>query len=199
VPALAGGLLALTVAVAAGWWPVSLDHRVAVALPGRHATGVASVLLDLALVVTTLATPAATVLLMLAVGGWLARHDASPAALRMVAVPLTALTVSVLAGKALVYRPGPPGSHLHHLLGYYPSGHTATAVVCTGLLTRLAHAHHLRSRVALQGAATTWTLLVGASLVFHRYHWLSDVLAGLLLGTLILVLTTAGRSPSTTA
>ena len=26
---------------------------------------------------------------------------------------------------------GPPGTQLHHLLGYYPSVHTATALVCT--------------------------------------------------------------------
>jgi membrane-associated phospholipid phosphatase len=189
VPALAAGLLVLTFAIAAGWWPVSLDHRLAAALPGQHAAGLPSVLLDLASVITTLATPQATVPITLVVAAALAWRDRNAAALRIVAVPLMALTISVLAGKALLHRPGPAGSHLHHLLGYYPSGHTTTAVVCTGLLTRLAHAHHLGSRVPLRAAAITWTLLVGTSLVLHRYHWLSDVIAGLLLGILILHLT----------
>jgi membrane-associated phospholipid phosphatase len=186
VPALINGLFVLTVAVARGWWPASLDQQVASAMPGRHASGLASVVLQVASVVTTLAIPTAAVPITLAFGVWLARHNASPVSLRMVAVPLTALTVSVLAGKALLHRPGPPGSRVHHLIGYYPSGHTATAVVCTGLLTRVAYAHRLGSPVALRAGAATWTLLVGTSLVFHRYHWLSDVVAGLLLGLLIL-------------
>jgi membrane-associated phospholipid phosphatase len=191
--ALASGLFGLTGAVAAGWWPVSLDNRVAAALPGPHAAGLASVLLHLASAITTLGTPLATVLLTLAAATTLTWRHANPAALRTVAVPLLALTGSVLAGKALLYRPGPPGSHLHHLLGYYPSGHTATAVVCTGLLTRLAAAHQPGARIPRHAAAITWTLLVGTSLFLHRYHWLTDVVAGLLLGSLILLLTRPGQ------
>ncbi len=193
VAAQATGLLALTAAVAADWWPVSLDHRVAAVLPGRQATGIASLLLHVASGITTLATPQATVLITLAVAAALPWRDRSLAARRTVVLPLTALTIAVLAGKALLNRPGPPGSHLHHLFGYYPSGHTATAVVCSGLLTRLASAYQPGCRVRLRAVATTWTLLVGASLVFHRYHWLSDVVAGLLLGTVILHLTRPPR------
>lgn len=125
---LAGGLLALTGAVAAGWWPVSLDHRVTVALPGRHATGLTLVLLHLASALTTLATPEATVLITIGAAGLVAWRDRSRVVLKTVAVPLMVLTVSVLAGKALLRRPGPPGSHLHHLFGYYPSRHTEPAL-----------------------------------------------------------------------
>ena len=182
---LAVALGLLTVAVTVGWWPVSLDHAVAAAVPGKHATGLASVLLGLASAVTTLATPQGTVLLTLAMAAWLAHREGNLDALRVVAGPLVVLAVSVLAGKALLHRPGPPGSHLHHLFGYYPSGHTTTAVVCTGLLTRLAATRLPAQRDLLRAGAALWTLLVGASLVVHRYHWLSDVVAGLLLGSLI--------------
>jgi membrane-associated phospholipid phosphatase len=193
VPALVGGLLMLTLAVDVGWWPVSLDHRVAAALPGRHATGVAPVLLALASAVTTLATPQASVLITLMGAALLSWRDASLSALTSVVVPLGALSVTVLAGKALLHRPGPPGSQVHHLFGYYPSGHTTTAVVCTGLLMRLVGDGCAASRSRLRAVATTWVVLVGSSLVFHRYHWLTDVLAGLMLGSLIVRLTRPGQ------
>jgi membrane-associated phospholipid phosphatase len=165
------------------------------------------VLRHLAFVITTLATPQATVVVTLGAAGWLSRLDTSSPALKAVTLPLVALTVSVLAGKALLHRPGPPGSHLHHLLGYYPSGHTATAVVCTGLLTRLATQRRPGLRHPLCLVSVTWTSLVGTSLVIHHYHWLSDVVAGLLLGSLILLTTrttrrrdvAAGAWPATTS
>lgn len=62
-------------------------------------------------------------------------------------------------------------------------------MVCTGLLTRLAATRRPAQRYLFRACAMVWTLLVGASLVAHRYHWLSDVVAGLLLGSLILLLT----------
>jgi len=93
--------------------------------------------------------------------------------------------------------PGPPGTQLHHLLGYYPSVHTATALVCTGLLLRFTRRLHPHWPPRLLAASTDWTLIVAASLVLHRCHWFTDVLAGLLLGTLILALEpTNGASAS---
>jgi hypothetical protein len=50
---------------------------------------------------------------------------------------VVAMTVTVLVGKWLLARPGPPGSDAVDSLGYYPSGHTATALVCTGTLAVL--------------------------------------------------------------
>jgi undecaprenyl-diphosphatase len=38
----------------------------------------------------------------------------------------------------------------------------------------------------LRAGVTAWVLLMAASLVYYRYHWLTDVLASLLLGLLIL-------------
>jgi membrane-associated phospholipid phosphatase len=179
--------------VAFGWWPVSLDHAIAQrpcqdsTPPGsRHSSCTSSA-------ITTLATPHATVLITATVAAWLPRRDATRAALRTVAVPLAALTLSVLAGKALLHQAGPPRSHLNPLLGYHSSGHTTTALVCTGLLTCLAPVPRPEWLTRLRTPATTWDLLVGPSLVFHRHHWLTDVLAGLLLGSLIMLITQPNR------
>jgi len=68
---------------------------------------------------------------------------------------------------------------LRHLLGYYPSVHTATALVCTGLLLRFTRRLHPHWRPRLLAASTDWTLIVAASLVIHRYHWFTDVPARL--------------------
>ncbi len=54
VGVLAGLLMALTAAVALGWWPVSVDHEIAGMLPGSQAGGTASLVLALAAGVTTL-------------------------------------------------------------------------------------------------------------------------------------------------
>ncbi len=77
VPALALASLAAALAavLAAGWWPVSLDHRVAAALPEEQASGLTSVLLQLASAITTLTAPHATVLITLAAASSLARHQ----------------------------------------------------------------------------------------------------------------------------
>ena len=85
-------------------------------------------------------------------------------------------------------RPGPPGGPPHDLFGYYPSGHTTTAAVCLGTLALVAARRHRARRIPLLGAAVLWTTLVGAAMVIHRYHWPTDVLAGFLLGTLLLTL-----------
>jgi undecaprenyl-diphosphatase len=181
---LAVALVLLTAAVAAGAWPVSLDRRLAAAVLGTDPQ-----LLRLAAGVTRLATPQVSVALTVAAAAWLSRRERDPAALRTVAVPLVALVVGVVGGKVLLHRAGPSGRPLHHLLGYYPSGHTATALVCAGLLTRLVVHRSPTWRARLVVAATAWTALVATSLVLHRYHWLSDVVAGALLGSLVLLST----------
>jgi membrane-associated phospholipid phosphatase len=72
------------------------------------------------------------------------------------------------------------------ILGAYPSGHTATALVCTGTLAVLFARRHAPYRRGLTLAVTGWTTLVAWSLLWLHYHWLSDVLGGALLGVLLL-------------
>ena len=189
-------LVLLTVAVELGWWPVSVDRSLADRLPSSHAHGWPGALLALASALTTIATPSLSVALTLGVALRWAWQERSATALRAAGPPIAVLCAVVPAAKAVFHRPGPPGTHLHHLLGYYPSGHTTTAVVCGGTLALLAAQRHPGQTVRVFAGAATWTALVASSLVVHRYHWLTDVLAGLLLGGLILLL--SGRLQSRT-
>jgi undecaprenyl-diphosphatase len=97
---------------------------------------------------------------------------------------VVSLTVTVLAGKWLLARPGPPGSEPVDILGAYPSGHTATALVCTGTLAVLLARRYPQYRRGLTLAVTGWTTLVAWSLLWLHFHWLCDVLGGALLGAL---------------
>lgn len=178
--ALGGAFVLLAMAVWQGWQPVGLDRAVERGLPSGGA------LLRLADVVTDLADPAVTGALTLLVGAAVALARRSPAVLRLVAVRVGALAVTVLAVKALVHRPGPLEPTVGRLHGYFPSGHTATALVCWVTLAGLLALHRPAWHTRAYGVALSWTLLVAVGLVLHRYHWPSDVVASGLLGTLLL-------------
>jgi membrane-associated phospholipid phosphatase len=165
-----------------------VDHAVVRQLPTGHASGTAGFLLSVSGVLATFATPELFVALTLAVAACWSWRERSAEVLRITVIAVTVLSASVLAGKALLHRPGPPGSAPHHLFGYYPSGHTTTAAVCVGTLALLAGRRRPSQRAPLLTVAALWTVVVGAAMVIHRYHWPSDVLAGLLLGSLILLL-----------
>ncbi|MBB1252323.1 phosphatase PAP2 family protein [Streptomyces sp. OF3] len=101
------------------------------------------------------------------------------AAAAMAAVPLVVVPLKVLFD-----RPGPVSGS-----GYFPSGHTATAVVAYGCAALLVSAV-VRSGVVRWAAASVAVLLVvatGAGLVRRAYHWPLDVLASCALGGLLLL------------
>ncbi|MER6344240.1 phosphatase PAP2 family protein [Streptomyces sp. NPDC001595] len=94
----------------------------------------------------------------------------------------------VVPVKELTDRPGtpavPPGT------GYFPSGHTATAVVAYGCAALLL-LPWLRRAAARRAAVVLCALLnlgVGLGLVRHGYHWPLDVAASWCLGAVLLSL-----------
>ncbi|MGW5423548.1 phosphatase PAP2 family protein [Streptomyces sp. NPDC003943] len=99
------------------------------------------------------------------------RAQALWAALAMAAVPLLVVPL-----KTWTARPGPLEPWAH---GYFPSGHTATAMVA------YFGAAFLVSR-RLVPVAAVLTAVTGAGLVLRGYHWPLDVLASLCLALLIL-------------
>ncbi|MGW0817167.1 phosphatase PAP2 family protein [Streptomyces viridiviolaceus] len=118
-------------------------------------------------------------------------------------LPPAAGAVAMLLVPALVAplkewtdRPGTPA--VPPAVGYYPSGHTTTAVVAYGaatlLLLPLLRSTALRRVLVLLCAV----LVLGVSfgLVRRGYHWPLDVVAGWCLGTVLLVglSLVAGRS-----
>ncbi|WP_461027299.1 phosphatase PAP2 family protein, partial [Streptomyces sparsus] len=99
------------------------------------------------------------------------------------AVVMAAVPLLVVPCKALLDRPGPLGGS-----GYYPSGHTATALVAFGsavaLLTPLTRS--AAARWALRAAAVLAVAACCVGLVVRGYHWPLDVVGSLLLGTALL-------------
>lgn len=183
---LLGCLLLLTLAVAQGWWPVALDHAIEGALPGAAHGGRTALALRVAGAVTDLADPAGTVAVTLAIAASLSLVTRSRLPAAFVVPRLVALTVTVLGGKALLHRVGPLGSPVSGLHGYFPSGHTTTALVCTGVLASIVRERHPGWTGRLYAVVAGWTALVALCLVVHRYHWPTDVVGAMLLGTLVL-------------
>lgn len=71
----------------------------------------------------------------------------------------------------------------------YPSGHTAvTAVVLLTLATVVIASH--RQRLGLWATALLVTAVVGATRIYLGVHWLTDVMAGMLLGAALSALVT---------
>ena len=181
--ALVVALGLLTVAVAARWWVTGIDAAVSGSVP-HH--GRLPLLDGLARVVTTVAQPAWNVAAAALVAGLLAVRTRAWWPLRAALPALALLTATVLLGKALLARPGPPGSEVGSTLGYFPSGHTTSALVCVGTVALLVSRLRPRWRRWLVAATAAWTLLVGWGLVWRHFHWPSDVVAGVLLGSLVL-------------
>ncbi|MCT7355466.1 phosphatase PAP2 family protein [Streptomyces sp. 15-116A] len=102
------------------------------------------------------------------------------------AVAMVLVPVLVAPLKEWTDRPGTPA--VPPAVGYYPSGHTATAVVAYGAATLLL-LPLLRSAAVRRGLVALCALLVlGASygLVRRGYHWPLDVAASWCLGAILL-------------
>ncbi|WP_442810148.1 phosphatase PAP2 family protein [Streptomyces sp. W16] len=102
------------------------------------------------------------------------------------AVLMALVPALVVPLKELIARGGtpavPPGT------GYYPSGHTATAMIAYGAST-LVLLPWLRTSYARRGAVAICALLVACvsfGLVRRGYHWPLDVVASWCLGAVLL-------------
>ena len=84
--------------------------------------------------------------------------------------------------KAVVDRPRPAGSLVAVTGQSMPSGHALTAAA-TALALALILTQPGRSRLLAIAAAAAWSVLVALSRTYLSAHWLTDVVASLLLGT----------------
>ncbi|MFJ2218145.1 phosphatase PAP2 family protein [Streptomyces sp. NPDC101062] len=176
--ALCAALFALiTWQTAAGGPLRTADERFGLALAGKGPEPLTQLLSDLG------GMPVALPVLALALGEALRRGQRLRplgAAVAMAAVP--ALVVPL---KMWIDRPGP----LTDATGYYPSGHTATAMVAYGGAALLLAPYAGRNRTF--PVAVLLTLATGVGLVLRGYHWPLDVLGSLALCGMLLLLTEA--------
>ncbi|MBS2962855.1 phosphatase PAP2 family protein [Actinocrinis puniceicyclus] len=107
----------------------------------------------------------------------------------LVAAAALAALATVIPLKLWIDRPGPSRSTLGDAaLGFFPSGHTADAVLCYGtsaLLLCVFVIPHARVRYrnllprAVSAAAAVLVLLTIFGLLWSNFHWLSDTLGSL--------------------
>jgi len=97
----------------------------------------------------------------------------------MLVASVVAIYIAVHVTKAATDRPRPPDPVVHASLSSFPSGHAAysTIYVAVALL--------IRKGTAVTAAAVALTFAIGASRVYLRVHWATDVLAGWALGAAI--------------
>jgi membrane-associated phospholipid phosphatase len=103
--------------------------------------------------------------------------------LRLGAFALAVLSSELFIGpvKAVTDRPRPPGSLIETSAASFPSGHAiATAVTAVGLVLVLAQPGRTRWRWEVN--AVIFTSVMALSRVYLRAHWLSDTVAGALIG-----------------
>ena len=175
----AGGLILLAYATIAALVPVGpfpLDESWSDAMRRMHTPR----LEQLALRFDWLGRAVGVIMLLLAVGlilGWARRW------LALITFAVAEGTSAVLSAvsKALLERPRPPDGVLHPISTSFPSGHTSYAsVTCVALVllfTRPGAGRRAWWIAALLGIAG-----MGWSRTFLHVHWLSDVIAGGLLG-----------------
>ena len=115
---------------------------------------------------------------------WRRRRPAIFVAATLSAWAMAAIVLSTKAalGRSLPYTK--PGHHADA----FPSGHTATFLVCFGTLALLATTRHRDRRPALLTTVAVGTALVAASLVYDGFHWLTDTIASASLGISLLSL-----------
>jgi membrane-associated phospholipid phosphatase len=199
---------ALTWQILANGPVVELDHWVRVRVLARTASAPGRATLPVTLLICDLGNwqVAGGVLLVVSAAltatGW--RSHGTRSASEWRSWPLRPLIVAVAAVapamaivlplKALIRRPGPftpPGAFTH---GFFPSGHTVTALVCYGCAAYLVGtglpALSNAPRLALRWGTGVLVAGIGLCLVWCDYHWISDVLAGAALGGLVLWLVT---------
>ena len=124
---------------------------------------------------------AAAIVLTLAVR----RRSWLPVVLMLIAAAGSVL-ITVL-GKDLTGRARPPLIHAVPPLETspsFPSGHTLNATVVLGLAAYLVMLgrRHLRSKLLVASAVVVFVVAMGLSRVWLGHHWLTDVMAGWLVG-----------------
>jgi undecaprenyl-diphosphatase len=173
--------IAYTVQIAADAGPTLLDNRaLSLADDLRSPAGI-----GVAKVVTTFgSTPVVAGLLL--VGAVLLAVRRRPIELAVLVVSAIVILAAVNIIKAAVDRPRPPHPLTRATLAAFPSGHAAYSTAYVAMAVILARVvPGIVSRAGLVLGAIAMAAAIGASRVYLRVHWWSDVVAGWALGAAI--------------
>jgi membrane protein DedA with SNARE-associated domain/membrane-associated phospholipid phosphatase len=140
---------------------------------------------DVIRVVTDLGSLPVTAAIVIVTAIWAARHGRGrEGAALVVAHTLTFVLVHVAKEAEARARPSAPHSQTEGLA--YPSGHSAYAIAWIACAIVLARGGaHWATRFAVVIVALAVAAVVGASRIYLRAHYLSDVIGGLALGTTV--------------
>jgi membrane protein DedA with SNARE-associated domain/membrane-associated phospholipid phosphatase len=143
---------------------------------------------DVVRVLTHLGSLPVTAALVLATAAWaVSRHRAREGVALVVAHALTFACVHIAKDAEGRLRPDGPHSSTEGLA--YPSGHSAYAIAWVACAVVLARGgHRWATRFALVTIAVAIAAFVGASRIYLRAHFLSDVVGGFALATAIYAL-----------
>ena len=171
------------VALTALVWTGAADRLDAavVHFAARHRTSPG---LTAARVLTDVFSPAVDALVLLLGAALLARRQRRLWPLLVVLSVLAAVSAVVLGVKIAVDRPL-PHSHGHPDQGF-PSGHTAATLCFLGTLALLASVRASVRRRRLLTVVGVLTALVVLALVSAGFHWLTDTVASVALGSAVL-------------
>lgn len=144
---------------------------------------------DVVGVLTHLGSLPVTALAVLVTAGWARRTRRGTGEGLALAGALLATWAIVHITKAATGRPRPANPHASAEGLAYPSGHSAYAVALVACAVVLARGGRgLAARVGIVGVAVSLAAFVGASRVYLRVHYLSDVVGGWALGAAVFAL-----------
>jgi undecaprenyl-diphosphatase len=164
-----------------GWWS-GLDNEVNDDAASRRFT----LLWNAAKIVFDVATPEIALPVTLALGLLVAWRRNRWRIAGEAAVRVGLVVASVLVLKPLLAVPGPTRNSLGSHGGAFPSGHTTSTLVCMALI--LAWVGRPRGRSGRVGLNAVFVAIVAASVISLNYHYLSDVVGGVVLGLAITTL-----------
>jgi membrane-associated phospholipid phosphatase len=138
---------------------------------------------------TVLGSSVLLIPLLVAVGAWYWRRHGTPQPFVLLAVTYCGAYLLSQTIKWLVGRPRPPaGVALGHFSTYtaFPSGHAtqAAAVYLMLAVVLAAGTPRWRHKLSVWAGAVSIVTVVGITRMYLAAHWLTDVLAGWVLGSL---------------
>lgn len=122
------------------------------------------------------------------------RHEESWRPAAVAAASVFSLNLVVLVLKVVLGRSHPVTADPSFFNGgmAYPSGHTANIVLVYGLMVYLLHRYHgvrPRTEIALGTLVVALSVTMVATSLTLDWHWFADLVAGLLVGGIVLQLT----------